>query len=331
MTAAPLISPAIIPPRIRRGQTVGVVAPSGPVRLDRLRRGLACLGDAFALRIADSVTAPHPPDAPSYLAASDQVRAGELNAMLGDPDVRAIILARGGYGAMRILPMLDPALLARDPKPIVGFSDATAVLAWAHRAGVRGIHGPLIVQLGDLPPADVAHLIAVLTEPRPLGERRWALRRRAGHGRVRGPLIPANLSLASLLVGTPWPLPLAGAVALLEEIGERPYEIDRYVTQLALTGALVGTAAAVIGDLVRCVDPSPPSGERDPEGAALAALVDRLAAAGLPVAAGAPIGHGERNEAVPFGAACELDVDLDVELELDLGRATLAILDPAVA
>jgi len=313
-------APPIIPPRIRRGQTIGVVAPSGPVRLDRLRRGLACLGDAFELRVADSVTAPHPPDAPSYLAASDRVRAAELNAMLADPDVRAIILARGGYGAMRILPELDPALLARDPVPIVGFSDATAVLAWAHRAGVRGIHGPLIVQLGDLAPADVAHLIAVLTEPRPLGERPWALRSHGG-GRVRGPLVPANLSMASLLVGTPWQLPLAGAVALFEEVGERPYEIDRYVTQLALTGALAGTAAAVIGELIRCVDPSPPSGERDPEGAALAALVDRLIAAGLPVATGAPVGHGERNEAVPFGAACELDLE----------RGALAILDPAVA
>lgn len=311
---------ASIPPRIARGQTVGVVAASGPVRLDRLRGGLACLGDAFALRVADSVTAPRPPGTPSYLAAADRVRAAELTAMLADPDVRAIILARGGYGAMRILSEIDPALLARDPKPIVGFSDATAVLAWAHRAGVRGIHGPMIAQLADLPAADVAHLIAVLTEPRPLGERPWALRSH-GRGRVRGPLVPANLSLASLLVGTPWPLPLAGAVALLEEVGERPYEIDRYVTQLALTGALATTAAAVIGDLTRCSDPSPPSGEPDPDGAALATLIDRLAAAGVPAAAGAPVGHGSRNEAVPFGALCELDLD----------RGVLAILEPAVA
>lgn len=310
----------IIPPRVVRGQTVGVVAPSGPVRLDRLRRGLACLGDVFELRVADSVTAPRGPDIPSYLAASDRIRAAELTAMLADPDVRAIIVARGGYGAMRILPALDPALLARDPKPIVGFSDATALLSWAHRAGVRAIHGPLITQLGDLPQADVAHLVAVLTDPRPLGERPWPLRCHGG-GRVHGALVPANLSLASLLVGTPWQLPLAGAVALFEDVGERPYEIDRYVTQLALTGALAGAAGAVIGDLVRCSDPAPPSGEPDPDDAALVALLDRLAAAGLPAAAGAPIGHGERNEAVPFGAACELDLE----------RGRLAIIEAAVA
>ena len=310
----------IAPPRVRQGQTVGIVAPGGPVRLERLRRGLACLGDAFELRIAPSLTAPRGAATPSYLAASDQVRTAELNAMLADPDVRAIILARGGYGAMRILPGLDPAVLVRDPKPIVGFSDATAILAWAHRAGVRGIHGPMIGQLPDLPPAEVAHLITVLTEPRPLGERPWRLRAH-GRGTVRGPLVPANLTLASMLVGTPWPVPLAGAIALFEDIGERPYEIDRYLTQLTLTGALGSLAGAVIGDLVRCCDPSPPSGERDADDAALATMLERLAAVAVPAASGAPVGHGARNEAVPFGAPCELDLD----------RGAIAILEPAVA
>jgi muramoyltetrapeptide carboxypeptidase len=310
----------IIPPRLVRGQTIGIVAPSGPVKLDRLRRGLACLGDAFDLRVADSVTAPRAPQTPSYLAAPDDVRVAELAAMLADPDVRAIIFARGGYGAMRILPRLDPAVLRRDPKPIVGFSDATALLAWAHHAGVRGIHGPMVAQLADLPASDVAHLIAVLTEPRALGELAWPLRAH-GAGRRAGPLVAANLTLASVLVGTPWPLPLAGAVALLEDVGERPYELDRYLTQLALTGALAATTAAVIGDLTRCSDPSPPSGEPDPDDAALAAVIERLRAAGIPVAVGAPVGHGARNVAVPFGAPCELDLD----------RGTLAITEPAVA
>jgi muramoyltetrapeptide carboxypeptidase len=317
--ASPASAP-IIPPRLRPGQTIGIVAPSGPIQLERLRRGLACLGDRFRLRVADGVTAPRAPGTPSYLAASDDLRLAELTAMLADPDVRAIILARGGYGAMRILPRLDPALLQRDPKPIVGFSDATALLAWAYHAGVRAIHGPMIGQLSDLPASDVAHLITVLTDPRPLGARPWALRSH-GTGHRSGPLIAANLTLASVLVGTPWALPLAGAIALFEEVGERPYELDRYLTQLALTGALAATAGAVIGDLVRCRDPNPPTGAPDPEDAALTSVVERLDAAGIPVAVGAPVGHGERNEAVPFGARCELDLD----------RGTLAILEPAVA
>jgi muramoyltetrapeptide carboxypeptidase len=310
----------IVPPRVARGQTVGVVAPSGPVKLERLRLGLACLGDAFELRVAASVTAPRAPGTPSYLAAPDEVRIAELTAMLADPDVRAIIFARGGYGVMRILPHLDPDVLRRDPKPIVGFSDATAMLAWAYRAGVRGIHGPMIAQLSDLPPSDIAYLVALLTEPHLLGERAWPLSSH-GRGSYRGPLVPANLTLASLLVGTPWPLPLAGAIALFEEVGERPYEIDRYLTQLTLSGALSEVVAAVIGELTRCADPAPPSGERDPDDAALSAMLERFAAAGTPVAVGAPVGHGRRNEAVPFGAMCELDLD----------RNAIAITEPAVA
>lgn len=318
---------AVIPPRIARGQTIGVVAPAGPVNPVRLRAGLARLGDAFRVRLAPTLERSLAADAyvrepgvPSYLAASDDTRAEELSALLADPDVRAVVLARGGYGLMRILPRLDPEIVRRDPKPIVGFSDATALLAWAYAAGVRGIHGPMIAQLADLSDADVARLVAVLTEPTAPGVRPWTLVAH-GQGVYRGPLVTANLTLTSMLVGTPWALPLDGAIALVEEVGERPYELDRYLTQLLLTGALARPAAVVLGDLTRCVDHHPPTGEPDPPDAALATVLERLRAAGLPAASGAPIGHGTRNEAVPFGA----------EAVLDLGRATLEIIEPAVA
>ncbi|MBA3391570.1 MAG: LD-carboxypeptidase [Deltaproteobacteria bacterium] len=307
---------AAAPPRVRRGQTLGIVAPAGPVDVDRMKRGLARLGEAFELRIADNIFAERSPNVPSYLAASDAARAAELNAMLADPDVRGIVLARGGYGLMRILDELDAASLVRDPKPIVGFSDATALLAWAHHLGVRGIHGPMAVQLGDLPAEDVAHLVAMLSEPRVPGLRPWFL---ASHGTGvhRGPLVPANLTLASMLVGSPWPLPLAGAIALFEEVGERPYELDRYLTQLSLTGAIAETRAVIVGELLRCwpqlcsrcTDAGPPAGGTDADDAALFTVLERLAAADLPAASGAPVGHGTRNEAVPFGAACVLDLD----------------------
>lgn len=310
----------IIPPRLKLGDTIGIVAPAGPVRPERLHAGISCLGDAFRLRIAESVTSLHPPGVPSYLAASDQARADELMAMLADREVRAVVLARGGYGIMRILPLLDPAVLRADPKPIVGFSDATALLSWAYHAGVRGIHGPVIAQLSDLPLDDVAHLITMLTVAKPLGARPWKLATR-GRRVVRGPLVAGNLSLIASLVGTPWSLPLAGVIALLEEVGERPYEIDRYLTQLSLAGAFTSTAAVVVGELVRCVDAKPPTGVPDPDDAALATIKDRMAAASIPVAVGAPIGHGIRNEAVPFGAMCELDFE----------RGVLSITEAAVS
>jgi muramoyltetrapeptide carboxypeptidase len=311
---------AQIPPKLERGQTIGIVSPAGPIKLDRFRRGLDRLGDAFRLQVGASVTAPHPDGVPSYLAASDDVRAAELAAMIADPDVRAIILARGGYGLMRILPRLDPDALRRDPKPIVGFSDATALLAWAHAAGVRGIHGPMIVQLGQLGDADVARLIAVLTETRAPGVRPWPLDRH-GRGSYRGPLVAANLTMWSMLVGSPWPLPVRGAIALIEEVGEKPYELDRYLTHLTLAGELAKVAAVIVGDLTRCEDPNPPTGVPDPTDAAMTTVLERLHAAGTAVATGAPIGHGDRNEAVPFGG----------EAILDLDAGTLEILDAAVA
>ncbi|HEX5063623.1 MAG TPA: LD-carboxypeptidase [Kofleriaceae bacterium] len=307
------------PPKIERGQTLGIVAPGGPVKRAVLERGLAQLGDAFKLRVADSVLAPHPPGVPSYLSASDDVRAAELNAMLADRDVRAILLARGGYGLMRILPRLDVEALRRDPKPIIGFSDATALLAWAYAAGVRGVHGPMVVQLDRLPAEHITHMIDLISVPRAPGVRPWQLASH-GKGRYRGPLVAGNLTMYSLLVGTPWEVSVRGAIAVIEEVGERPYELDRYLTQLALTGELAQLAAVVVGDLTRCVDANPPTGVPDPEDAALQTVLERLRAAGTAAAVGAPIGHGDRNEAVPFGA--------DTILDLDAG--TIEILDPAV-
>ncbi|HEY4243755.1 MAG TPA: LD-carboxypeptidase [Kofleriaceae bacterium] len=300
----------VIPPRIARGQTLGICAPAGPANPARLAKGLAILGDAFALRLTDSVTAPRAPDVPPYLAASDDVRAAELSSLLADPDVRAIVLARGGYGLARILARLDPGLIARDPKPIVAFSDGTALLAWAYAAGVRGIHGPMVGQLGELAPAEAAALVTMLTEARAPGERPWPLVAH-GAGLVRGHLVPANLTLASMLVGTPWPLPLAGAIALFEDTGEVPYKLDRYLTQLAQTGALGGVRALIAGDFIDCKD----------DALALATVVERAHAAGVPAASGAPIGHGNRNEPVPFGATCEID----------LAFPRFTILDAAVA
>lgn len=311
---------AVIPPKIERGQTLGVVAPAGPIAPERLRRGLDQLGDAFRIRVADSVAAPRSPGVPSYLAASDDDRTAELMAMIADPDVRAIVLARGGYGIMRILPRLDPDALRRDPKPIVGFSDATALLAWAYAAGVRAIHGPMIGQLGDLGAGDVAGLIRALTDPRPSGRRPWQLSAQ-GSGRFTGPLVTANLTMWSMLVGTPWPVPIKGALALIEDVDERPYRLDRHLTHLALSGQLADLAAMIVGDLTRCDPALPATGQGDTCSNAHTVVLERLRTAGVPAAVGAPIGHGDRNEAVPFGGQAALDLD----------SGTLEILDPAVA
>ncbi len=312
---------AIAPPRIKPGDTLGIIAPAGPIKShEALQRGLDRLASTFTLSVGATVTAAREVDLPSYLSASDAERADELNAMLANPDIRAIICARGGYGLMRILDRLDPTALLRDPKPIIGFSDATALLSWAYAAGVRGIHGPVVVQLGALPTTETERLVRLLTDPAPLGRQPWTLET-ADDGSYVGRLIPANLTMASMLVGTRWPLPLDGAIALFEEVGEKPYEIDRYLTQLEMTRAIYEVEAVLWGDLTRCIDPNPPTGEPDPRDAAQRVIVDRLDHFATPCAFGAPVGHGDRNAAVPFGAACELDLDTQ----------TLWIVDGAVA
>ena len=314
----------IIPPRVRPGQTIGVIAPSGPPLAAPLQRGLDALASEFRVQVAPSALAPTPPPQAPYLAATDAARADELNAMLADPQVRAIVMARGGYGLMRILPALDPALLRADPKPLVGYSDGTALLSWAWAAGVRGVHGQVVVRLGPDRPEAAGDLCRALTDPTPLGRLPWPLtaaRAPAAASVVEGPMFPANLMMSSQLVGTPWALPLRDATWWIEEVGERPYAIDRCLSHLGLAGALREVRGVVVGDLVHCTEPPASAGAPDDPGAALAVVLERLRHHGLPARPTAPFGHGRFNPPLPFGARCRLDLE----------AATAEILDGAVA
>ena len=287
----------IIPPRIRRGDKVAVVAPSGPVPAERLRSGLALLAPHFALAVADDIAR-----AEGYLAGGDARRAEELNACLRDPDIRGLWVARGGYGISRILPLLDGDALRADPIPIVGFSDATALLAWAYAEGISGVHGPVVAQLAELPAKDVQWAVELLMSPR-TGVYCEELRAPSpASPPVAGRLLGGNLSLLAHLVGSPYFPPLSSAILVLEDVGERPYAIDRYLTQLERSGALGEVAAALAGDFTRCEEArivgSP---------AALAVVKERLDRLGVSLWEGAPSGHGRRNRAWPFGGRAELE------------------------
>ena len=307
----------IVPPAVRPGDAVGVCAPSGPIRPARFDRGMALLAPHLRLRVGDDLRAER-----GYLAGDDRRRADELGRLIRDPDVRAILVARGGYGVTRILADVDPAWLRADPKPIVAFSDGTALLAWAALAGVRAIHGPVVSQLGDLPADDVLALVRALTDPRPLGT--IAQLAPLGDaatlaGPIAGPLVPANLKMLVHQIATPWQLDPTDSVLLLEEIGEKPYVLDRDLTQLGLAGLLT-PRAVVLGDLIRCTEPPHQPGMVDDPGPARAVVAERLAAARLPAWWGALFGHGARNLALPMGARVEIDA---------AGR--FAVLDAAVA
>jgi muramoyltetrapeptide carboxypeptidase len=308
----------IAPPRLRDGDTIAVCAPAGPINPTRLARGINLLEERFRTQVSADVHI-----ATGFLAGPDVQRADDFNRALRDPDIRAIVVARGGYGVMRILPLLDVDALRADPKPIVGFSDATALLSWAGHAGVRGIHGPVASQLGDLPANDVAWLHRMLTDPTPPGDMPWRLRATgaAATGTRTGWLVGGNLTLIAHLVATPWQIATEDAVLLIEEVAEAPYAIDRYLTRLALADALGGLQAVLVGDLTRCTDPpTPPGALRDDPSASLAVIDERLRSFGIPGLSGAPIGHGQVHTAVPWGGRCALDLD----------AGTLSILEGAV-
>ncbi|NVB39120.1 LD-carboxypeptidase [Pseudenhygromyxa sp. WMMC2535] len=286
-----------------------MVAPSGPVDLERLGRGLAHVRRRFG----EPVLAANLEQRSGYFAGDDEARLGALNAALRDPKAALIWAARGGYGATRLLRRLDPALLrpagGRPPKLIVGFSDVTALLCWAWtRAGVPSIHGPVVGQLDELGHEDRERLWTLLEGelPEPLvaeGEEAAAL---CG-GRVEGTLIPANLEVLRTLIGTPEMPDLRGAILAFEEVGERPYRLDRALTQLLESGALRGVVGVAVGQLHGCVEPS--SGKS--HGASAVEVVEeRLARLGVPVLIGLPFGHAPgRNAALPFGLRARLDVD----------------------
>jgi muramoyltetrapeptide carboxypeptidase len=301
-------SSCALPARLRPGDTVAVPAPAGPVLPDAARRGLELLAARYNVIVDDAIYV-----RTGFLAGSDDRRAEELNRYLRDPDVRAIIPARGGYGVMRILERLDADALHRDPKPFVGFSDLTALNAWCARsAQVRPIHGPMVNQLGRVPPEDVAHLFRLLEEPRSMGiwPESFARVGARGGGTVEGRLVGGNLEMMTRLIGTPWAWDLGTGVVVMEDVGERPYRIDRMLTQLKLSGALDGARVAALGAFLRSdeADGSPPS--------VAEVLEERLTTFDLPGITGIPVGHGDRNRAFSVGAKCAVDLALGrIEIE----------------
>ena len=284
------------------GDRVAVVAPASPFDKEKFARGLAALASIGLSPVhGESLFGRHPAEN-GYLAGDDERRASELRAALADKDARALVMARGGYGAMRLLHgerPLQPEEVRDHPKLLVGYSDATALhQLWAH-AGVPSIHGPMCTQLGEDPSA-LERLRALLFDDRPPPPIAWDPMHSPGgpSGVVEGVLRGGNLAVLAALCGTPLQPRFSGAIVLLEDLGEPPYRLDRLVTQLLLAGALDGARGFVVGDLV---GPGEPSAGRSE------AVAERLATLGVPVAMGAPFGHAGRNQPVALGVPHALD------------------------
>jgi muramoyltetrapeptide carboxypeptidase len=297
-----ILGGVLLPPPLRRGDAVRVIAPSSPFDPAALEKGLEVLSGRLGLRPR---MRPDMVSRRAYLAGDDARRAEEWREAVADPDARAIFCARGGYGAMRILPAVDPAPLLARPKALVGFSDVTALHAVLNRAGLATVHGPVVTQLGRAPEDALRHLEALLyaTAPRP-GP--WEIpapgagvvaSRTIRPGRASGPLLGGTLTILAHLAGTPFAPRLEGAILLLEDVGEKPYRVDRCLTQLRLAGALDGVAAVAVGQLTSC----------DDDGVLAADVVrEAVLALGVPAVEGVPAGHEDANFAVPLGARATL-------------------------
>ncbi len=274
-------------PALRRGDAVAVIAPSGPFDRPSFEQGLAVLSRRYQPRFTDRLFAKE-----RYLAGPDAARLAELQAAFDEPGLGAVFQARGGYGAARLLPRFTGKARA-----FTGFSDGTALHAALQVKGLRSLHGPVLTQLGKQP-EDVVERFFCLLEGRPTAP--LSARETLVPGVAEGPLLGGNLSVLTRLLGTRWMPSLRGAVLLLEDVGERPYRLDRMWTHLALAGALEGVAGVALGDFTDC-------DEKDQSVTAAEVLRTLAAERGVPCAAGFAIGHGAVNQPVVLGARVRLD------------------------
>jgi muramoyltetrapeptide carboxypeptidase len=296
------VSRTILNPNVlRAGDAVALVSPAGPVAEARVQAAVREL-TSWGLRPR---VYPHALDAEHFLAGSDANRAADLNDAFADPEIRAVLCNRGGYGVQRILEHLDYDAVRRDPKLVVGFSDITALHAalW-NRTGLVTVHGPVAAQLergGEF--ASTLRRALMSTEPMVVqadpAEPTLSVRT---SGAVEGTLLGGNLSMLSTCVGTPFMPDLDGAILLIEDVGELAYRVDRLLTHLRNCGILQRVGGIAIGQFSEPGHGNNPV--RPPD-----VLIERLADLGVPLLGGLPIGHGDRNLAVALGSRAILDAD----------------------
>ena len=282
------------PAPLRAGSVVAVVAPASPFDREELFRGLAWLRTRYRLRLTSRILARS-----GYLAGDDAHRAGELGRAMVDPEVEAIVCARGGYGAMRLLDALPWDAFSARPKWMAGFSDVTAVHLEATRRGVCSLHAMNVTGLGRTITASERLSLLDALEGRAAAPWEGLSSVHAGSP-ARGPVVGGNLALVVAMAAAGRLVVPAGAIVALEDVTERPYRLDRMLTSLRLGGHLARASAIVFGGFTQC--------EAGPDGVtAEGVLRERTADLGIAVASGAPFGHGAPNRAFVLGGAASLE------------------------
>jgi muramoyltetrapeptide carboxypeptidase len=283
------------PRRLRAGAVIGIAAPASPFDRESFEQGeqtLRAMG--FETVIPEGIWT-----ADRYLAGPDEHRAAVLQQLFENERIDAVICVRGGYGSLRILPLLDFDRIAAHPKIFIGFSDATALLtAITRRCGFATFHGPVVTSLANASAPTLAALSAAVASGAPLSYRPAAavtVRPGVASGIVSG----GNLTTLCHLLGTPFQPSFRNRILFLEDRGEAAYRIDRMLTQLKLAGCLEGIRGLVLGTFTDC----------GPLSEILEIVSDRLAGTDIPVLAGMEAGHAEPNLTLPLGIKAVLDAD----------------------
>ncbi len=293
----------LIPQPLQPGDLLRVIAPSGALReFEALQRGV----EIWRSRGYRVEVIPEIEDRWGYLAGNDQNRRNHLASAWKDPECRGILCARGGFGTTRILEEWTWMLQnqetpnAPDPKWLIGFSDITALLWSLYKAGICGIHAPVMTTLAEEPTWSIQRLFDLVEGKslQPLKGKGW------GGGIISGKLLPANLTVATHLLGTPMQPELDGVILAIEDVGEAPYRIDRMLTQWRMSGALSKIAGVALGSFTRCEAPA-----NIPSFSVSEVLRDRLGDLGIPVVSDLPFGHQAPNAALPVGVMATLDAE----------------------
>lgn len=307
------------PVRLRPGDTIGVIAPARWLDEDRLNKAAGALeGAGFKVKLS-----PQNQMRDGLFAGTDGDRARALEENFADPEVKAVMCARGGYGALRIADSIDYGLIGAHPKIFVGYSDITCLLlAIQRRTGLITYHGPMLVDLAESPLQDnFDHLIATMTgdDPAalaaPLVQTSTALR----PGAAEGPLIGGNLTILANMLGTGTDFDTGGAILFIEDVDEYLYNVDRMLLHLKRSDKLDGLAALVVGSFSAIKENDEPFGRTIEE-----MVLDHCASMDFPIVTEFPTGHGAANMTLPVGAQASVEAASDGSVSFKIAEAGVA-------
>jgi len=303
----------IKPQRLSYGDTVGIVAPASPPRDPK--------GINLALAVVEKLgfkvkLAPNARKRWGFLAGSDRDRAADLMKMFIDPKVRAILCLRGGYGAARLLPLLDYRSIKAHPKIFIGYSDITALhCALLARSNLISFHGPMLTSdflRKDFPQFSLHSLLRALMEPTAAGPVSVGCREQPvtilRPGKASGRLLGGNLTILCATLATPFQPSFRNAILFFEEVDEAPYRLDRMLTQLLNAGLLQQVSGIAVGRMSNCREPGAKNRSQFRQ-TAVDVLRERLLPLRVPIVSGIPFGHAGCNATLPVGARATLNAD----------------------